>query len=367
MTGITGLVGSAFCAELLRRRNDIRIVAVARKSPTSGGLSATERVRETIREQYIFDGVSEEADKNLERIQVIEGEITDVDTLPSVDEFKKFDMVFHCAADVNLGKDPDGKTFNINYNGTKNILSLAEKAGVKAFHYVSTAYVCGKHDGLALEDQMQAKDFFNSYEKSKFEAEKLVRSSSLPFSIYRPSIVVGRRSDGKIRKPLAFYRLLEFLGKLKRHQCFKNKIDFSAELEFPLRVKTALSDSIYFVPIDYVQDAITTIFLEPVQNKAFHITGTSEVTTTDIEKTLANSLRLKGFERTEKIDKFTQLEELFHHFASDLFPYFSSKVKFDQANVIAVLKEKASGWRMDAHKLDMLIKRYYRDYFGLKG
>ena len=99
---------------------------------------------------------------------------------------------------------------------TRNALALAHLLKVKALHYVSTAYVAGTVVGRVMEGALPATGFNNSYEKSKFEAEKLVRECGIPYTIYRPSIIVGRLSDGLIRKPLAFYRIMEFLGKFKK-------------------------------------------------------------------------------------------------------------------------------------------------------
>jgi hypothetical protein len=42
------------------------------------------------------------------------------------------DAIFHCAADVNLGRDPYNRTFNTNYGGTKNMLEIAGKISCNA-------------------------------------------------------------------------------------------------------------------------------------------------------------------------------------------------------------------------------------------
>jgi long-chain acyl-CoA synthetase len=62
--------------------------------------------------------------------------------------------------------------------------------------YVSTAYVAGDRRGTAYEDDRETGAFRNSYERSKHEAEALVRSSTLPWTIARPSIVVGESTTG---------------------------------------------------------------------------------------------------------------------------------------------------------------------------
>ena len=63
----------------------------------------------------------------------------------------------------------EGKTFHVNYNGTKVLLEIAKELEIESFHYVSTAYVAGKTVGKVMEDEQPATDWHNSYEHSKFE------------------------------------------------------------------------------------------------------------------------------------------------------------------------------------------------------
>lgn len=360
VTGITGLVGSSFVADLLKRDKTLKITAIVRRQAKKNALK---RVLEIVEEQYNFDDDSIYTEHALERINVIEGDITQPGFLDDLSQFKDVDTIFHCAADVNLGKDPDGKTYRINYGGTTQILELAKKLNVKTFHYVSTAYVAGKTAGLVKEDGLVATDFNNPYEKSKFEAENLVRESGIPFTIYRPSIIVGRLADGKIRKPLAFYRILEFMAKLKKHYCAKHLLDPVEWCEMPLRLHAELSDKIYFVPIDYVQKAVTTIFLKPVCNKTYHITGDSPVSTAMIEEVVGEVLKLKGVTVKPVIDDPTLDEKLVDRFIGDLLPYFSTQSAFDQTNVRAAVGDEALSWKLDKERLKILIAGYYKYCF----
>ncbi|MCP4178799.1 MAG: NAD-dependent epimerase/dehydratase family protein, partial [bacterium] len=332
MSGITGLVGSAFATELLWRDKNTHIIALARGQ---GNKNAEIRVEEAIKEQCEFDGRPEFAPKALERIEVLKRNISSHIPSKSIENLKDIDSIFHCAADVNLGKDPFGKTYINNYQGTKNMLKTAQKLGVKNFHMVSTAYVAGKAEGIVYEDGLVPNiGFNNAYEKSKYNSETLVRESGLTYSIYRPSIVVGRIKDGKIRKPLAFYRILEFLAKLKKQQCAKLNLPPNAQLEMDLRLVTKKSDKIYFVPIDYVQKAITELYMREPKNKTYHITGRGPGSVNDIEIVIKKALKIDGLSVVEKVDKQTIKEKLIHKFLGDLLPYFASEITFDIQNVI---------------------------------
>ena len=362
VTGVTGLVGSAFVVALLRERDDYEIVCLVRKG---GGKTAAERAEAIIRDECVFDGCPEIADRILKKISVVEGDVTSIEpeVLAKDEAMKGVNIIFHCAADVNLGKDPTGKVFHINYHGTENMVALAKLLNVKEFHYVGTAYIAGKLQGTAIEDNPIDSGFNNPYEESKFKAEFLVRNSGIPFSVYRPAIVTGRRSDGRIRKPLAFYRILEFLGKIKSHQCSKLGLNPADWMQMGIKFATVPSEHVYFVPIDYVQEAITALFQKPVTNTAYHITGESPVTTKQIENSICKVLRLDdvhvGLDNVEN-DKNA---DMMTRFIGDLYPYFSSDIVFDQSNVRKVLGEKVLDWEYGQKGLETLIRAFYIDYF----
>lgn len=360
VTGITGLIGSAFSSMVLER-NNMEIIALARGSDA---VSAQKRVNQVIQEQCSFDGKPELVSSILKRIEVIDGDISSVDENELFMKLRDVEVFFHCAANVNFGKDPEGRTFRTNYTGTKKMLALAQKLNIKSFHYVSTAYVAGKHIGRAVEDGLVAEDFNNSYEKSKFMAEQLVRDSGIPFTIYRPSIVVGRIQDGKIRKPLAFYRVLEFLAKLKKHRCSKMKISPAEEVSLNLRLKACPSDKIYFVPVDYVQQSIVEIFLnKAVNNKTYHITGNSPVTTEMIEATVGKALGINNVTLESEVIDPNPLERVAQKCLSDFLPYFSSQIIFDVENTKEALGCPSMTWKMNAKNLEKVIRGFYSEHY----
>lgn len=362
LTGITGLVGSAFVVALLRERQDYEIVCLARKTAVK---SAQQRTEEIIRDECQFDGCPELADRILKSVKVIEGDVTTIDpeTLAKDPLLAGTSIIFHCAADVNLGKDPTGRTYRINYNGTENMVKLAQLLKVKEFHYVGTAYIAGKLAGTAFENNPIDNGFNNPYEESKFKAEMLVRNSEIPFTVYRPAIITGRRSDGRIRKPLAFYRILEFLGKLKSHYCTKHNLEQTSWTNLQINFATEPSEHVYFVPIDYVQEAITALFQQPVNNQAYHITGESPLSTRQIENSICRVLRLDGTTVNGGPVSETMDNKLMARFLGDLFPYFSSDIIFDQSNVRKALGDKILDWEYGQKGLEILIRSFYKDYF----
>lgn len=357
MTGITGLVGAGFATNLLRNNPDYAIVSLSRSFGNKSGL---DRTIEIIKKQCEMDNKTD-AEELLSRIEIIEGTL---ENFPEAEMQSKgpYDTFFHCAASVNLGKDPDKKTYNTNFYGTKSALSVAKKLGLKTFHYVGTAYVAGKSKGIVMEDSMPATDWNNSYEKSKFDSEKLVRESGFDYTIYRPAIIVGKLSDGVIRKPLAFYRILEFLAKVKISGCKRAGLPLNGKFSTNLRLAAGTSDKIYFVPQDYVQQTIAKLFVLPVCNKTYHLTGMSPVSTEMIAIAVCEALQTTGLCIVDNVENPSKEEKLVQRMLDDLLPYFKSDITFDNTNVINALGKEVLDWNLDLDFLRKMIHAYYKEH-----
>ena len=113
------------------------------------------------------------------------------------------DEVIHAAASVSFTLPLD-QARAVKVEGTRRVLELALHAsargeGLRRFAHVSTAYVAGQHRGSFAEcDLARGQGFHNTYERSKWEAERLVRRHEglLPVQVFRPSIVVGDHRSG---------------------------------------------------------------------------------------------------------------------------------------------------------------------------
>jgi long-chain acyl-CoA synthetase len=117
------------------------------------------------------------------------------------------------------------------------------RGGLRLFLYVSTTYVAGMHDGLFRDDDLDVgQGFRNSYERSKLEAEQLVRDHAdrLPVRIVRPSIVVGESRSGWTPA----FNVLYYPLKL-----------FARGVNPPI-VPARADTPIDAVPVDYVADSI---------------------------------------------------------------------------------------------------------------
>ena len=128
-------------------------------------------------------------------------------------------QILHIGASTDFGA-PIDVSRESNVEGTRKILDFAAQAynaGVlKRLDYISTAYVAGCKRGVVFESDLDRQQAFsNNYEKSKFEAELLVRQKAreIPTTIHRPSIVVGDSVSGFTPHFKVLYWPLKILAK----------------------------------------------------------------------------------------------------------------------------------------------------------
>ena len=165
--------------------------------------------------------------------------------------------VIHSAASVAFDL-PLEEARAINVEGTRRVLDFAGAVpGLQRVTYVSTAYVAGDRRGTAYEDDRETGAFRNSYERSKHEAEALVRSSTLPWTIARPSIVVGESTTGWTASFNVLY------GPLRA-------FDAGAYPVLPARRRSPVD----VVSVDYVADAVAALAHHPeAAGGTFHLTA----------------------------------------------------------------------------------------------
>lgn len=84
--------------------------------------------------------------------------------------------------------------YDVNVNGTKNIISFCKKNGVKKIIYISSINVLLKHKG--------------AYAKSKLQAEELVKNSRINYIILRPALIYGPEDNNG-----AITRISNFINK----------------------------------------------------------------------------------------------------------------------------------------------------------
>lgn len=138
---------------------------------------------------------SEEKKINLKHpnIKLFNGDIMDTNSLEKAMDGCNY--VYHVAAFTKIWAKNENIIYELNVNGTKNVLDAALKVGVKKVIFTSTAGIFGPSlDAEINENSERQVDYFLEYERSKAKAEELIKSYSknnIEITIVNPTRVYG--------------------------------------------------------------------------------------------------------------------------------------------------------------------------------
>ncbi|MDR2036288.1 MAG: NAD-dependent epimerase/dehydratase family protein [Bacteroidales bacterium] len=112
------------------------------------------------------------------------------------------DIVILLAAEHRDDVAPVSLYYDVNVEGTLNVLHAMEKCGVKKIIFTSSVAVYGLNKNNPNEEH--STDPFNHYGKTKFQAEEHLRawyrneSDQKMLTIIRPTVVFGERNRGNV-------------------------------------------------------------------------------------------------------------------------------------------------------------------------
>lgn len=169
ITGASGFIGSHIAEEALER-----------------GWEVWCAVRKTTSRKYLQD----------ERLHFIELNLSSCEQLKEALKPHHFDAVIHAAGATKCKDIQD--FYRINTDGTRNLINAveAQQGGKPRFVFVSSLSVFGAireeqpYTEILLTDTPKPN---TAYGKSKLQAEAVVKASSLPWVILRPTGVYGPR------------------------------------------------------------------------------------------------------------------------------------------------------------------------------
>jgi long-chain acyl-CoA synthetase len=201
LTGVTGFVGQELLSQLLSE-TAAEITCLIRADDAA---MANARLRAII--SHLYGRVTHGEVRG--RVQAVAGDITrpdlGLDRATRARLIRRTTHVLHGAASVRFDM-PLAEARSINVEGTRRMLDLAVTARkhgrLERFGYISTAFVGGSHPGWFGENDLDlGQRFRNTYERSKFEAELMIRGymRDVPITVLRPSIVVGHSQSGATR------------------------------------------------------------------------------------------------------------------------------------------------------------------------
>jgi thioester reductase-like protein len=329
LTGATGFVGMEVLVRYLERGSRSVTCLVRAESDDAA------RARlDKILDQLIANG----AELFAHRIEAVAGEMT-TDELGLSSELRErlageVTTIVHCAANVAFDQTLEGAR-ETNLGGTRRMLEFARLAqargGLDRYAQVSTAYVAGTHTGRFTEDDLDVgQGFRNTYEQSKFEAEKAIAQAAegLPVVIARPSIIVGDSHSGWTSAFNVIYWPMRAL---------------STGL---FRAVPAMPESpLDIVSIDYVADAIYELAECPLDSshKTFHLTASEDASTFAEIVSLASRYFRKPEPKAVPPEEFAAgvgtLSDAAIEASRIYFPYFAIATVFDNARTRARLAQ----------------------------
>jgi len=112
------------------------------------------------------------------------------------------DVVVLLAAEHRDDVSPTSLYYDVNVDGTRNVLEVMNVCGVKKIIFTSSVAVYGLNKNNPNEEHPT--DPFNHYGKSKWQAEEVLRewhnkdSKNNTLAIIRPTVIFGERNRGNV-------------------------------------------------------------------------------------------------------------------------------------------------------------------------
>jgi nucleoside-diphosphate-sugar epimerase/ubiquinone/menaquinone biosynthesis C-methylase UbiE len=321
LTGATGFIGSHLLAHLLSEGHSV--IAIARDTASN---CAKNRVYQALTPLLPSLPYREH------QITVLPGDVVWPDLgLSDLSVLSGVDDIVHLASLLKFGEDARARVMRTNLEGTQHLLAIAQKYGCGRFHYVSTAYVCGKHDGLVPETlHLMKPDFHNAYEESKWLTENEVHTwqlnTRIPATILRPSIVI---KEGPTNNRLGYYAFATVINASRERLLAQD-----LSLTLPGDPETLLN----LVDItDVVSGIMSVIMAEPkAETQIKHLTNPHPIS---LHQAFASPLEWMGLEKhvhlqipsdlTEKTAELPPALQKITSLLSDLYPYLNFKGHFE--------------------------------------
>lgn len=348
LTGSTGLVGRHLLRDLLAA--EVPVAAMVRPGKGPATLEG------------IMGHWEQEAGRSLPRPVVIEGDLCLDEVVPDAGQrawiASHCDRILSCAASMTFREDKRGEPFRTNVEGTKHLLEFCRTSGIRHFHQVSTAYICGLRQGQILESDIDVgQTLGNVYEQSKLAAEKLIRSADFldQRTFYRPASVVGDSKSGYVTSFHGFYLPLQLAHTMAGRVPVEQMND-----RFYSKLGLKGDEGKNLVPVDWLSQAIVTLVTRPEHHgKTYHLASADPVPVVEIQRVVAEAIQKhypKQLATTISEAELQALEALFYEYMSIYQSHWRDDPKFDLTNTRAALPHLPSP-KMTAEVL-MSISRY---------
>ena len=266
LTGATGLVGQYLMRDLLASGTHLAVLVRPKKNDPP-----------EVRVERILQHWESELGHSLPRPVVLSGDVAEPnlgfsDTACQWIE-RHCDRMIHKAAILKFHSPGNrvSEPWRTNFHGTAHALDLAKRCHIQSLHYVSTAYVCGNRNDRILEtDFDDSHGFRNEYERTKFEAEKLVRAADHidSLTVYRPVVLSGDSQTGFTSTYHGLYVYLRLFSMFVPEQ----SRDEHGRILTPVKVPLQGDEPRNVVPVDWVSNVFCELFGNPeAHGRTYHM------------------------------------------------------------------------------------------------
>ncbi len=315
LTGATGFLGMETLARLIDR-GERQIIALVR---------ADDHDQARRRVAGVLAGLYDAPESVAGRVEAMPGDLLQPGLGLAPDDRRRLaetvDRIIHCAASISFDL-PLQSARAINVNGVARMIELARGCAalgsLRRFVHVSTAYVSGRHAGSFGETDLDvAQAFRNTYERSKHEAEHVVRAAEdVPSVIARPSIVVGHRASGWTPAFNVIYWPMR-----------------AAERGILREIPADPESIVDFVPVDYVAQGLIALIDAHEARGTYHLVAGARALTAGELVEMHASLIQRPSVRFVAPDAASSLPEG----AAAYVPYFDVRCEFGNARARSLL------------------------------
>ena len=174
VTGADGMLGSSICRELIKQNYTVKVLILPN------------------RDLNVLSDIN---------IEIVEGNIMDKDFLQKA--MCDCDFVIHAAALTTVWPRRSELVMTINFEGTKNVMEVAEKLKLKRMVHIGTANSFGHGSKEKPGDETTSYVFGKyglDYIKSKYLSQKLLlekySNDGFPVIIINPTYMIGPFDSG---------------------------------------------------------------------------------------------------------------------------------------------------------------------------
>jgi nucleoside-diphosphate-sugar epimerase len=323
VTGGTGFLGMELVHSLIREGHNVYVLVRSNKKSSilKSRLSSSE-----LGLLHVLEGNLSKANLGLteEKINELTGEI---------------DAVYHSAAYLSFDENDRDQLFEVNLEGTRNLLRFAKQLKVSKFIHVSTAYTLGEStEGFEQLYPIDSTDFVNAYEETKCYAEHEVMTYKDYFDvvIMRPAIIVGDSKTGEADTTFGMYGVMRIVELLKKRMARSRQWTDNDQV----KILAGINETTHIVPVDYIVTLLVAGLKHSRNQTVYNLVNPSPPANDLIMDTIKDGMNFHGILLIpyEEVEKLSQEEQKLNEPLQVFAPYLNRTIYFHDDNTQELLK-----------------------------